>query len=103
MKTLLVVLTLAVIAAPAFAVECVNGYCRSNGTYVEPYYRSSPNGTVTDNYSFKGNINPYTGQEGTNTYSHDASSPYYTGPDSNGNTGHSGYGSYDGDEGENGQ
>lgn len=43
----------------------VKGYYRSNGTYVQPHYRSSPNGTVLDNYSTKGNINPYTGKEGT--------------------------------------
>ena len=55
----------------------VNGYDRSNGTYVEPYYRSHPNHTVTDNYSFKGNVNPYTGQEGHNYYRHNSTSPYY--------------------------
>lgn len=43
----------------------VRGYYRSNGTYVQPHNRSSPNGTVLDNYSTKGNINPYTGKEGT--------------------------------------
>jgi hypothetical protein len=42
---------------PAFADQFVHGYMRSNGTYVRPYYRSSPNGTVTDNFSYKGNIN----------------------------------------------
>lgn len=43
----------------------VRGHYRSNGTYVQPHYRSSPNGTVLDNYSTKGNVNPYTGKEGT--------------------------------------
>lgn len=43
----------------------VRGYYRSNGTYVQPHYRSSPNGTTLDNYSTKGNVNPYTGKEGT--------------------------------------
>lgn len=57
----------------------VNGYYGTNGTYVEPYYRSHPNHTVTDNYSFKGNINPYTRQEGHNYYRHDPTSPYYDG------------------------
>jgi hypothetical protein len=50
----------------AAANQYVHGYTRSNGTYVSPYYRSSPNGTVTDNFSYKGNINPYTGAVGTN-------------------------------------
>lgn len=52
----------------AFADTYVRGHYRSNGTYVGPHYRSSPNGTVTDNYSYKGNKNPYTGETGSNTY-----------------------------------
>lgn len=43
----------------------VDGYSRSDGTYVEGHYRSSPNDTVYDNYSTDGNVNPYTGKEGT--------------------------------------
>ena len=43
----------------------MRGRYRSNGTYVQPHYRSSPNGTALDNFSTKGNINPYTGKEGT--------------------------------------
>ena len=43
----------------------VKGHYRSNGTYVKPHYRSAPNGTVFDNYSTKGNTNPYTGKSGT--------------------------------------
>jgi hypothetical protein len=43
----------------------VKGHYRSNGTYVKPHYRSAPNGNAFDNYSTKGNTNPYTGQRGT--------------------------------------
>ena len=43
----------------------VNGYTRSNVTYVPGHYRSSPNSTQRDNYSTYGNTNPYTGQRGT--------------------------------------
>src|SRR5580704_18553976 len=75
---------------PAFANQYVHGYTRSNGTYVRPYYRSSSNGTVRDNFSYRGNINPYTGAAGTNRYIHDKTSPYYQGPDSHGRVGHSG-------------
>lgn len=61
----------------AHADEYVNGYTRSNGTYVEPHYRSSPNNTAYDNWSTKGNVNPYTGQEGTrNPYGSSGSSSY---------------------------
>jgi hypothetical protein len=42
----------------------VNGYFKKNGTYVEPYYRTSPNYTIFDNYSTKGNVNPFTGKPG---------------------------------------
>lgn len=47
------------------AVTRVNGYYRKNGTYVAPYFRSDRNSTKFDNYSTKGNINPYTGKKGT--------------------------------------
>jgi len=43
----------------------VNGYYRSNGTYVAPYHRSASNSTRSDNYSTYPNTNPYTGQTGT--------------------------------------
>ena len=43
----------------------VKGHYRSNGKYVKPYYRSAPNGNVFDNYSTRGNTNPYTGKRGT--------------------------------------
>lgn len=42
----------------------VNGYTKSNGTYVEGHYRTAPNSTNVDNFSTKGNTNPYTGQAG---------------------------------------
>ena len=51
--------------AASQADEYVSGYERRNGTYVETYYRTSPNSTTLDNYSTKPNINPYTGIEGT--------------------------------------
>lgn len=38
----------------------VRGYFRSNGTYVQPHYRSAPDGIPYNNYSYPGNINPYT-------------------------------------------
>lgn len=42
----------------------VHGYTRSNGTYVQGHYRSSQNSTNRDNYSTRGNSNPYTGTSG---------------------------------------
>jgi len=43
----------------------VNGYTRSNGTYVQGHYQTNPNDTKLDNWSTQGNQNPYTGQWGT--------------------------------------
>lgn len=49
----------------AFAQTQVDGYIRRDGTYVAPHYRSSPNSNTFDNYSTRGNGNPYTGERGT--------------------------------------
>jgi hypothetical protein len=59
------ILALCLFAVPALADEYVQGHYKSDGTYVAPHYRSSPNGTGTDNYGSKGNTNPYTGEKGT--------------------------------------
>ena len=45
----------------------VQGYQNPNGGYVQPYGRTVPNGTQTDNYGTRGNLNPYTGATGTRT------------------------------------
>lgn len=45
-----------------------SGYYRSNGTYVKPYYSSTPNSYKYDNWSSKGNYNPYTGARGYRNY-----------------------------------
>jgi uncharacterized protein YgiM (DUF1202 family) len=42
----------------------VKGYYRKDGTYVQPHYRTAPNSTNRDNFSTKGNVNPYTGEAG---------------------------------------
>ncbi|TAH59064.1 MAG: tetratricopeptide repeat protein, partial [Gottschalkiaceae bacterium] len=43
----------------------VDGYFRKDGTYVAPHFRSAPDGNPYNNYSFPGNINPYTGKKAT--------------------------------------
>ena len=47
------------------ALVKVKGYTKKNGTYVMPSYRTSPNKTKLDNYSTKGNYNPYSAKKGT--------------------------------------
>ena len=43
----------------------VRSYVRRDGSYVAPSHATNPNGTRSDNYSTKGNVNPYTGKAGT--------------------------------------
>jgi hypothetical protein len=73
-------------ATAVHADSYVGGYTRSNGTYVAPHYRSSPNGTTSDNWSASGNYNPYTGVQGSKSY--DPAYPSYSG-----SSGYGGYGS----------
>jgi len=44
-----------------------SGYTTNRGTYVQPYVATNPNNTQMDNYSTRGNVNPYTGAVGTRT------------------------------------
>jgi hypothetical protein len=63
----------------------VRGYYRKDGTYVRPHMRSDPDGNFNNNWSTKGNINPYTGEEGTKTSPSDSGSydsPYDSNYDS---------------------
>lgn len=79
---LLLPLLFVVISNVALADTHVRGYTRQDGTYVEPYYRTDANSTKYDNYSTKGNTNPYTGQEGyknpesNNQYNPSSTKPY---------------------------
>ena len=43
----------------------VRGYTRKDGTYVSPYRRTRPDSSLRNNYSTRGNTNPYTGRRGT--------------------------------------
>jgi hypothetical protein len=54
-----------VASVSADAAVRVNGYFHSNGTYVQPHYRSNPDSSFRNNWSTYPNINPYTGVQGT--------------------------------------
>jgi len=43
----------------------VKPYYRKDGTFVNGHYQTNPDGNIYNNWSTKGNINPYTGKEGT--------------------------------------
>jgi len=64
----------AVIAAATFAVagqlgaqgdHYVEGHTDQNGTYVSGHWQTNPDGNPWNNWSTRGNYNPYTGKEGT--------------------------------------
>ena len=65
---LITLIQLGVSAFWAFTADAatrVRGYYKPrSGTYVMPHYRSSPNSTRWDNYSSRGNYNPFTGKKG---------------------------------------
>jgi len=74
--TFISVLLLVLFSALTFAKDVyVNGYTRSDGTYVAPYYRSSPNKSYNDNWSTSPNTNPYTGKKGTRKPTYNDKSP----------------------------
>jgi hypothetical protein len=50
------------IAIYADAAIKVKGYYRKYGTYVQPHYRSNPDGNPYNNWNYPGNVNPYTGE-----------------------------------------
>lgn len=59
--------SIAMIPAPADAggYHHVRGYYRSNGTYVQPHYQTNPDSSRANNWSTRGNVNPFTGEPGT--------------------------------------
>lgn len=61
----IVIIIIGLFSLSSFADVGVDGYYRKDGTYVQPHHRSDPNSTSNDNWSTKGNTNPYTGKEGT--------------------------------------
>lgn len=43
----------------------VQGHTTRTGTYVRGHYQTNPNHTRNDNWSTRGNVNPFTGERGT--------------------------------------
>lgn len=43
----------------------VHGHVTKKGSYVQPHRRTSPDKHKYNNWSSKGNVNPYTGKKGT--------------------------------------
>ena len=62
MKTAIFTIGMLIASIASAQSVYVKPYVKSDGTFVEGGYRSAPNGTTHDNYSSKGNFNPYTGK-----------------------------------------
>jgi hypothetical protein len=67
MKKLIITTVFSVFALMVFAQVKVKAYYRKDGTYVQEHYRSNPDGDIKNNWSYSGNVNPYTGKIGTLT------------------------------------
>ena len=52
------------VAAEARTIRVREYYKPSTGSYVMSHYKTSPNRSLFDNYSTKGNYNPFTGKKG---------------------------------------
>lgn len=68
MRTFILAATVLALAGTASAKggsHSTRGYVKSSGSYVAPSHARNPNSTRVDNYSTKGNVNPYTGAAGT--------------------------------------
>ena len=65
MKLIITAIIAAIGLSTVSADVYVNPYFKKNGTYVQGHYRSNPDGNFYNNWSTKGNINPYTGSYGT--------------------------------------
>ncbi len=69
MKKILLIAALLAFTATVFSqvnskTVKVNSYTKSNGTYVQSYYKTAPNKTNWDNYSTTPNTNYNTGSKG---------------------------------------
>lgn len=61
----LVTLLLGIVGIAEAKTIKVKGYYKpSINRYVAPHYKTSPNRTKLDNYSTKGNYNPFTSKKG---------------------------------------
>jgi hypothetical protein len=71
LRILTIALTVFFMFVPsaAYAREVhVRGHASKRGIYVVPHMRTSPDHSYLNNWSSKGNVNPYTGRTGSKRY-----------------------------------
>lgn len=71
-----IILAAAALSVSAWAQVWVAPHVRNDGTFVPGYVRSAPDSTVDNNYGTRGNVNPYTGQTGTQPRSYEQPQTY---------------------------
>lgn len=66
-KSILAFLVIGILSSgPVLAKNVrVKGHITKKGSYVPPHNRTSPDSSSGNNWSTKGNSNPYTGKKGT--------------------------------------
>ena len=64
--------------ASAQSTTYVNGYTKSDGTYVQGHYKTTTDKTNTNNFSTSGNTNTYTGESGTKPKDYTTESKVYS-------------------------
>ncbi len=77
---LLAVLTATLPPSVVTAQVYVSPYVRRDGSMVQGHYRSAPDRDPTNNYSYPGNTNPYTGRvapSGNDRYQRNEAPSYY--------------------------
>lgn len=64
-KTIFISILLVLFAASSVCAQVwVDPYNRRDGSYVPGHYRSQQDNTPLNNWSTRGNVNPYTGEKG---------------------------------------
>lgn len=72
MKKIIFILAISCFLASTASARYQRGYYKpSTGTYISGHYKTNSDSTRLNNYSTRGNYNPYTGAKGYN-------SPYKT-------------------------
>jgi hypothetical protein len=65
MRAILILAVLLSFPALASRPARVKGHVTKTGRYVAPHVRTAPDSSKQNNWSTKGNVNPYTGKRGT--------------------------------------
>lgn len=67
MKLIAVILLSMAVVLPVIAKSShsVRGHVTKGGKYVPPHRATDPDKSKSNNWSQKGNVNPYTGKEGS--------------------------------------